>query len=85
MLDKEQIRQKRKEAYKKAKAQRDADPKYQAMKEEAKQARRAKYRAIKDQEKIKKLEEKKKKIAEKDAALRAFLMPASELEKVSLD
>lgn len=81
MFDKEQIRQKRKEAYQKAKAERDADPSYQALKEEAKQARKAKYRALKNQEKMKKLEEKKQRIAKKDAALMEFFISASELEK----
>ncbi len=80
MQNKEQPRQKRKEAYQKAKAKRDADPRCQAMKEKVNQERRAKYRAMKDQQKREKLEEKQKKRAEKDAALMALIMPASRLE-----
>jgi hypothetical protein len=81
MLSKEEIRQKRKDAYQKAKAKRDADPRYQALKEKVKQDRKAKYRAFQDQQKRAKLEAKQKKRAEKDAALMALFIPASELEK----
>lgn len=81
MLSKEEIRQKRKEAYQKAKAKRDADPCYQALKEKVKQDRKAKYRAFQDRQKRAKLEAKQKKRAEKDAALMALFIPASELEK----
>lgn len=80
MQNKEQLSQKRKEAYRKAKAKRDADPRYQAMKEKANQERRAKYRAMRDQQKREKLEAKQKARAEKDALLMALMMPASKLE-----
>lgn len=80
-MDKEQLRQKRKEAYQNAKAKRDADPRYQALKEKVKQERKAKYRAFQDGQKRTKLEAKQKKRAEKDAALMALMMPASELKE----
>lgn len=80
MMTKEELRQKRKEAYQKAKAKRDADPRYQLLKEKVKQEQKAKYRAFKDQQKKEKLEAKQKRIAEKDAVLMALVMPASELE-----
>jgi hypothetical protein len=83
MLDKQELRDKRKEAYQKAKDRRDADPRYQALKEQLKQDRKAKYRAFKGQQKKAKEEAKQKKRAEKDAALMAFFKPASELEKSS--
>lgn len=79
MYSKEELRQKRKEAYQKAKAKRDADPRYQALKEKVKQDRKDKYRAFQDQQKQAKLEAKQRKRAEKDAALMALMMPASEL------
>lgn len=81
MTNKEELREKQREAYRQAKAKRDADPRYQAMKEKAKLERRAKYRAIKDEQKRAKLEVQQKKRAEKDAALMALMMPASNLEK----
>jgi hypothetical protein len=80
MMTKEEIRQKRKEAYQQAKAKRDADPRYQALKEKVKEERKAKYRVFKDQQKKEKLAAKQKRIAEKDAALMALIMPASSLE-----
>lgn len=82
MNTKDELRQKRKEAYQKAKAKRDADPRYQLMKEKVKEQRKAKYRAFKDQQKKEKLEAKQKRIAEKDAALMALVMPASKLENM---
>jgi hypothetical protein len=81
MLNKEELRLRRKKAYQEAKAKRDADPKYQALKEKLKQDRKAKYRAIKDQMKKEKLEARQKRIAEKDAALMALMFPASCLKK----
>ena len=81
MTSKEELRQRRKEAYQKAKAKRDADPRYQAMKEKAKLDRRAAYQKFKEQQKSAKLEEKQKRIAEKDAALMALVIPASKLKK----
>ncbi len=78
-MDKEELRQKRKDAYQKAKAKRDADPKYQALKEKVKEARKAKYRAFQDQRKTAKEEDRKKRRAEKDAALMALLKPASQI------
>lgn len=80
MHTKEELRQKRKEAYQKAKAKRDADPKYQAMKEQAKQARKDQYRAFRDRRKKAAQDEKEKIRAEQDAALMALMRPASELE-----
>jgi redox-sensitive bicupin YhaK (pirin superfamily) len=80
MNTKEELRQKRKEAYQRAKAKRDADPRYQALKEKIKQDRKNKYRVFKGQQKQAKLEAELKKRAEKDAALMSLLMPASELE-----
>jgi hypothetical protein len=79
-MTKEELRQKRKEAYQQAKAKRNADPRYQALKQRIKAERKAKYRALKDQQKKEKLEAKQKRIAEKDAALMALVMPASNLE-----
>jgi hypothetical protein len=55
MHSKEELRQKRKEAYQKGKAKRDADPLYQALKEKVKQDRKDKYRAFQDQQKQAKL------------------------------
>ncbi len=80
IVDKEELRQKRKDSYQKAKAKRDADPCYQALKEKAKLDRKAKYRAFQDQRKKAKTEAKQKKRAEKDADLMALMMPASKLE-----
>ena len=80
-MDKEQLRKWRQEAYQKAKARREADPRYQELKERAKEQRRAQYRAYKDAKMQKKLEAKRKKIAEKDAALMLLIKRASELEK----
>ena len=80
MLSKEELRQKRKEAYQKAKAKRDADPKYQALKEQVKAKRKAKYQAFKVEQKSKKQETKDKKQAQKDAALMVLMFPASQLE-----
>lgn len=80
MHSKDELSQKRKEAYQKAKAKRDTDPRYQALKEKLKQDRKATYRAFKDKQKKAKLEAKQKRIAEKDKALMALLMPASNLE-----
>lgn len=80
-MDKEALRQKWKEAYQKAKAKRDADPKYQALKERMNEARRAKYRNFQDQKKKAKDDERKKKRTEKDAALMALMKPASQLEQ----
>ncbi len=71
---------KKKRAYQKAKAKRDTDPRFIALKEKLKEDRRAKYRAFKDSQKKAKLEAKKKRIAEKDAALMALVMKASDLE-----
>lgn len=82
MKSQEELRQKRKLAYQKAKAKRDADPRYIALKEKLKQDRKAQYRAFKDQHKKEKLEAKNKRIAGKDAALMALVMPASNLELV---
>lgn len=81
MISKEELRQKRKEAYQKAKEKRDADPHYQALREKAKTARREAYRAFKEQQKNIKLEEKRKRVAEKDLALMALLFKASDLEQ----
>ncbi|MCA9508572.1 MAG: hypothetical protein KC505_09140 [Myxococcales bacterium] len=81
MLTKEELRQKRKEAYQKAKAKRDADPQFQALKEKMKEARKEKYRAHRDKIKKAKEEEKQKKRAEKDASLMVFFKSDSELEK----
>ena len=80
-MDKEELRKKRKEAYQKAKAKRDADPKYQALKERMNEARRAKYRAFQEQKKKAKEDERKRKRAEKDAALMALMKLASQLEQ----
>jgi hypothetical protein len=80
MNTKENLRQKRKEAYQKAKAKRDADPRYQALKEKAKAERREKYRAFKEWQKQAKLLAKQKKIAEKDAVLMGMVMRGKEWE-----
>lgn len=80
-MTKEELRQKRKEAYQQAKANRDADPRYQALIERAKLERQKKYRAARNQQREEKRTAKQKRIAEKDAALMALLMPASHLEK----
>lgn len=52
-MTKEEIKAKRKEAYLRAKAQRDNDPNYLALKEKLKIARRAKYRAYVEKQKAK--------------------------------
>ncbi len=80
MTNKEFLRDIKKEAYQKAKAKRDADPRYQEFKERAKEQRKVQYRAIKERQKQEKLEAKQKRIAEKDASLMAFVMPGSSLE-----
>jgi hypothetical protein len=80
---KEDLKNKRKQAYLRAKAKRDADPAYQALKEKVKLERKAKYKAIKDQAKQAKLDAKQKIRAEKDAALMALIKPASSLEDSS--
>ncbi len=46
-MDKEQLKAMRKAAYQKAKAARDNDPEYQAMKTKVKEEQRARYRALK--------------------------------------
>lgn len=81
MQCKEEIRQKRKEAYQKAKVKRDADPRYQALKEKVKQDRKAKYQAFKKRKKMTNEEEKSKARAARDEALKAFFVTADELEK----
>jgi hypothetical protein len=81
MDNKEALRQKRKEAYKRAKATRDADPRYQALKEKVNAERRAKYRAFKEQQEQAKRQAREKKIAEKDAALMALVMKGADLEQ----
>lgn len=80
MQCKEEIRQKRKEAYQKAKAKRDADPRYQALKEKIKQDRKAKYQAYRNKIRKEKEAEEQKRRASKDEALKAFFVLASELE-----
>lgn len=80
-MNKEEISKKRKEAYEKAKRKRDADPRYQEMKEKFKQKRRDEYRAAKEKQKNKKLEEKRAKIREKDAVLLEIITNASVIEK----
>jgi hypothetical protein len=77
MFTAEELRQKRKEAYQKAKAKRDEDPKYQALKEKYKRERKAQYRVVRDRERAVKQLAKQKRITEKDAALMALMMPAS--------
>lgn len=84
-MDKDELRQRRKEAYQQAKAKRDADPRYQALKEKANADRRAQYRTFKEQQKKAKREEKEKRIAEKDAVLMALVMKASDLELIQND
>jgi hypothetical protein len=81
MDTKEALRLKRKEAYQKAKAKRDADPRFIALKEKLKEDRKAKYRAYKDAQKKAKLEAKEKRIDEKDAALMVLVIKASDLEE----
>ncbi len=83
MDTKEALRLKRKGAYQKAKAKRDADPRFIALKEKLKENRKAKCRAFKDAQKKAKLEAKQKRIAEKDAALMALVMKGAELEKAA--
>lgn len=83
MHSKEELRQMRKVAYQKAKAKRDADPAYQALKEKQKLERKDKYQAFKAQQKEAKLSAKRQKQADKDAALMALMIPASSLKKVS--
>lgn len=80
-MDKDELHQRRKEAYQQAKAKRDADPRYQALKEKANADRRKQYRAFKDQQKKVKREAREKRIAEKDAVLMELIMKASELKK----
>lgn len=79
-MDKEALQKKRRQAYLAAKAKRDADPRYQQLKEDAKQKRKAQYQAIRTQIKDAKRAERDKRIAEKDAALMALVFPASMLE-----
>lgn len=81
MNTKEELRRRRKDAYQKAKALRDSDPHYQALKEQQKQERRAAYRALKEQRDHEKLRAKRERIAEKDKALMALMITATELEK----
>lgn len=80
-MNQEELKKRRKLAYREAKARRDADPAYQAMKEKAKIDRKAHYRSIKDAIKSEKQLEKKMRQAEKDAALMALIKPASSLEE----
>ena len=82
MDQKEALRLKRKETYQKAKAKRDADPRFIALKEKLKQDRKAKYRAFKDAQKQANHETKQKKVAEKDAALMTLVMKGSGLNKL---
>jgi hypothetical protein len=80
MNSKEELRQKRKEAYQRAKTKRDADPRYQALKEKAKAERRAKYRAFKDAQKQARLLAKQERIAEKDKALMGMVVKGVDWE-----
>lgn len=78
MDKKEEMRQRRREAYQKAKAERDADPHYQALKQKAKDERKKKYQDFKNQHNAVKRAAKEKRIAEKDAALMELVRFASE-------
>lgn len=80
-MDKESLRKARKEAYQKAKAMRDADPKYQAIKEKAKADRRAQYKEFKEQQKQKKILDKQKRSAERDKELLVMVMKGKEWEE----
>ena len=85
MLTKEELRQKRKDAYRAAKEKRDADPKFIAFKEKIKAQKKAYQKSVKDRNKKTKEEARKKARQERDAALMALLRPASELEKKPVD
>lgn len=80
MHSKEALQKMRKEAYQKAKAKRDADPAYQALKEKQKLERKTKYQAFKAEQKEAKLAAKRKKQEEKDAALMETVTMASTLK-----
>ncbi len=68
-MDKEQIKALRKAAYQKAKAARDNDPEYQAMKAKANEERRARYKAHKEKLKSAKEADRLERQRKKDEAL----------------
>lgn len=80
MQNKEELKKMRKEAYQKAKAKRDADPAYQALKEKQKLEIKARYQAFKAQQKGARLLAKKQKQAEKDGVLMEMITTVSKLE-----
>lgn len=80
-MDKDELKKRRREAYQKAKARRDADPRYQELKEKIKQQRKAHYRALKDKRKQAKEAEKQQQQAQKEETLKQFFITAKELEE----
>lgn len=66
---KELFKERRREAYKKAKERRNRDPRYIAMKEAAKEQRREAYRKVKEQRKAAEAEAKANRKAERAAVL----------------
>lgn len=68
-MDKEHIKAVRKAAYQKAKAARDNDPEYQAMKAKAKEERQSRYKAHKEKLKNAKEAQRLERQREKDEAL----------------
>jgi hypothetical protein len=81
MINKDECKQKRKEAYQKAKAKREADPKYIEAKAKYKQLKKAKYKAIKEKIKNSKIDQKAYNQEQRDKELMALVKRASDLEK----
>lgn len=79
-MDKEQLKEMRKLAYKKAKEKRDCDPEYLSMKQKAKEKRQALYQAHKEKIKKEKEEARLKRVKQRDEEL----IEAFGLEKLRL-
>jgi len=79
MIDKEELKKKRKELYREAKKKRDADPAFIAYKQKLKDKRKALYRQFKDKQKKEKDAAKQEKQLAKEAALKLFFKDAKDL------
>jgi type II secretory pathway component HofQ len=80
-MDKDELKKRRKEAYQKAKAKRDADPRYQALKEEQKRRRKQQYRDLKEREKQKKIAEKLEREKKRDDEIAEEFNLSEQLER----
>lgn len=84
-MTKEEAKAFRKAAYQKAKAARDADPNYQALKQKQKEASRARYRAHADAIKAKKKALREEEIKARDQELAELCGFGEKLRLLSFD